>query len=410
MRRPPDDGGVPTELIGELARGLAAREAEGLTRRRRTVDSVRGARVVVDGRELVAFASNDYLGLAHHPAVVAAARDGATRWGAGAGASHLVCGHFVSHAQLEADLAAFVRPCMGARALTFSSGYLANLAILTALAGRGDAIFADRLNHACLNDGAQLSRAEFIRYPHGDVAALDRRLAASKARRKLIATDAVFSMDGDLAPLPALCALADAYDAWLIVDDAHGFGVLGTGGDAGRGALAHFGLASERIVYMGTLGKAAGVAGAFVAAHPAVIETLIQTARPYIFTTAAPPLLAEALRVSLKIIRGDAARHAHLSTLIARFRGRMRALPWTLLDSQTAIQPLVVGGNAAAVGLAGALWERGFWVPAIRPPTVPKGTARLRITLSAAHSQADVDALADAFAALAEESARSNGQ
>jgi 8-amino-7-oxononanoate synthase len=410
MRRPPDDGGVPTELIGELARGLAAREAEGLTRRRRTVDSVRGARVVVDGRELVAFASNDYLGLAHHPAVVAAARDGATRWGAGAGASHLVCGHFVSHAQLEADLAAFVRPCMGARALTFSSGYLANLAILTALAGRGDAIFADRLNHACLNDGAQLSRAEFIRYPHGDVAALDRRLAASKARRKLIATDAVFSMDGDLAPLPALCALADAYDAWLIVDDAHGFGVLGTGGDAGRGALAHFGLASERIVYMGTLGKAAGVAGAFVAAHPAVIETLIQTARPYIFTTAAPPLLAEALRASLKIIRGDAARHAHLSAMIARFRGRMRALPWTLLDSQTAIQPLVVGGNAAAVGLAGALWERGFWVPAIRPPTVPKGTARLRITLSAAHSQADVDALADAFAALAEESARSDGQ
>jgi len=410
MHRPPDAAGVPTELIAELARGLAAREAEGLTRRRRTIDSVRGTRVVVDGRELVAFASNDYLGLAHHPDVVAAARDGASRWGAGAGASPLVCGHFAPHAALEADLAAFVRPCAGARAVTFSTGYLANLAILTALARRGDAIFADRLNHACLNDGARLSRAEFIRYPHGDVAALERRLAASTAKRKLIATDAVFSMDGDLAPLPALCALADAHDAWLIVDDAHGFGVLGSGGDAGRGTLAHFGLASERIVYMGTLGKAAGVAGAFVAAHPTVIEALVQTARPYIFATAAPPHLAEALRVSLSIIRDDRARHAHLSALIARFRGRMRELPWTLVDSQTPIQPLVVGGNAPAVALAGALWERGFWVPAIRPPTVPRGTARLRITLSAAHSQADVDALLDAFAALAGESARSNGQ
>ena len=410
MRRPPDAAGVPTELIAQLARGLEAREAEGLTRRRRTIDSVQGARVVVDGRELVAFASNDYLGLAHHPDVVAAARDGASRWGAGAGASHLVCGHFAPHAAREADLAAFARPCAGARALTFSTGYLANLAILTALAGRDDAIFADRLNHACLNDGALLSRAEFVRYPHRDVVALDGRLAASKARRKLIATDAVFSMDGDLAPLPALFALAEAHDAWLVVDDAHGFGVLGTGVDTGRGTLAHFGLASERIVYMGTLGKAAGVAGAFVAAHPTVIESLIQAARPYIFTTAAPPFLAEALRVSLRIIRADAGRHAHLSALIDRFRERMRGLPWTLLDSRTAIQPLVVGGNAAAIELAGALWARGFWVPAIRPPTVPKGTARLRITLSAAHSLADVDALADALAALGRESERAGGQ
>ena len=294
-----------------------------------------------------------------------------------------------------------MQPCAGARALTFSAGYLANLAIVTALVGRGDAVFADRLNHACLNDAALLSRADFVRYPHGDVAALERRLAASTARRKLIATDAVFSMDGDLAPLPALADLADEFDAWLVVDDAHGFGVLGEGERAGRGALAHFGLASERIVYMGTLGKAAGVAGAFVAAHPAVIETLVQTARPYIYTTAAPPHLAEALRASLRIIRDDAGRHAHLAALIARFRERMRGLPWTLLDSRTAIQPLVVGANAAAVALADALWQRGFWVPAIRPPTVPKGTARLRITLSAAHSIADVDALADALADLA---------
>ncbi len=410
MHRPPDAAGVPTELIAQLARSLAAREGEGLNRSRRTIDSVRGTRVVVDGRELVSFASNDYLGLAHHPDVVAAVRDGALRWGAGAGASHLVCGHFAPHAALEADLAAFVRPCADARALTFSSGYLANLAILTVLAGRGDAIFADRLNHACLNDGALLSRAEFIRYAHGDVAALEGRLAASKAKRKLIATDAVFSMDGDLAPLPALCALAEFHDAWLIVDDAHGFGVLGAGADAGRGTLAHFGLASERIVYMGTLGKAAGVAGAFVAAHPAVIDALVQTARPYIYTTAAPPLQAEALRASLRIIRDDSARHAHLSALIAHFRSRMRKLAWTLSDSQTTIQPLVVGGNAAAVELGGALWDRGFWVPAIRPPTVPKGTARLRITLSAAHSLADVDALLDALAALGTESTGSSRQ
>jgi len=397
---------VPTELIATLERGLAARASVGLARVRRTLESAQGARVVVDGRELLSFASNDYLGLARHPDVVAAARAAAQRWGVGAGASHLICGHFAPHAALELELAAFVRPCVGARALTFSTGYLANLAILTALARRGDAIFADRLNHACLNDGALLSGAEFVRYPHGDVATLERRLAASTARRKLIATDAVFSMDGDLAPLPALAALADAHDAWLVVDDAHGFGVLGTGGNGGRGTLAHFGLASERIVYMGTLGKAAGVAGAFVAAHPAVIETLVQTARPYMFTTAAPPHLAEALRASLAIIRDDGARRTHLSALIARFRERARGLTWALLDSPTAIQPLIVGANAEAVEVAGALWQRGFWVPAIRPPTVPRGTARLRITLSAAHSLADVDALTDALAALAPAHAR----
>lgn len=392
---------MPTDLIAGLYRGLAAREADGLKRIRRTIESAQGPRVVVDGRELIAFASNDYLGLARHPDVAAAAREGAAHWGVGAGASHLVCGHFAPHAALEAELAAFVRPCAGAGALTFSSGYLANLAILTTLADRNDAIFADRLNHACLNDGASLSRADFVRYPHRDVGALERRLAASTARQKVIATDAVFSMDGDLAPLPALVALADAHDAWLVVDDAHGFGVLGTAEEPGRGALAHFGLASERIVYMGTLGKAAGVAGAFVAAHPAVIETLVQTARSYVFTTAPPPLLAECLRASLRIIRADRARHAHLAALIGGFRTRMRSLPWTLLESETPIQPLVVGANRVAVELSGELWQRGFWVPAIRPPTVPKGTARLRITLSAAHAPADVDALVDALAALA---------
>ena len=301
------------------------------------------------------------------------------------------------HAALEDELAAFVAPCAGARALTFSSGYLANLAILTALAGRGDAVFGDRLNHACLNDGALLSRAQFIRYAHGDADALAARLAATRARRKVIATDAVFSMDGDMAPLARLLELADAHDAWLVVDDAHGFGVLGEG----RGSLAHCGIASERVVYMGTLGKAAGGAGAFVAGHPAVIETLMQTARPYIYTTAAPALVACALRAALAVIRDDHARRRHLHALIAHFRAGARALPWRLLPSHTAIQPLVVGASAEAVALSERLATHGVWVPAIRPPTVPANTARLRISLSAAHTAADADALLVALRACA---------
>jgi len=392
---------VSSALIDSLERDLAARATAGLERSRRIVSTPQGPRVVVDGREVVAFASNDYLGLASDPVLTAAARDGATRWGVGAGASHLLAGHSAAHAALEAELAAFVATCAGARALTLSSGYLANLAILTALAGRGDAIFADRLNHACLNDGALLSRADFVRYAHGDVAGLRGRLAASTARRKVIATDAVFSMDGDVAPLPALLALADEFDAWLVVDDAHGFGVLGEG----RGTLAHFGLASERVVVMGTLGKAAGVAGAFVAAHPAVIATLEQSARSYIYTTAAPALLADTLRASLALVRDGAPRRAHLSRLIARFRARVRDLPYALSESPTPIQPIVIGDNQTVTRLAEALWERGFWVPAIRPPTVPQGTARLRVSLSAAHSEADVDALVDALALLAAEAA-----
>ena len=399
-------------LVADLERDLARRADAGLRRTRRCLDSPQGPRVVVDGRELLAFASNDYLGLASHPALVAAVCEAAARWGVGAGASHLICGHFAPHEALETELAAFVRPCRGARALTFSSGYLANLAILAALAGRDAAVFADRLDHSCLNDGALLSRAAFVRYPHGDVAALRARLAASTARRRLIATDAVFSMDGDIAPLPELLALADEFDAWLVVDDAHGFGVLGegVGSGGGRGTVAHFGLESDRIVYMGTLGKAAGVAGAFVAAHPAVIETLVQTARPYVFTTAAPPLLAVALQASLAIIRDDTLRRAHLFALVARFREGMRGLPWRLLPSTTPIQPLVVGANEAAVALADALWKRGIWVPAIRPPTVPPGTARLRITLTAAHTTDDVDALVAALAELAPGCARGDLQ
>lgn len=384
--------------IAELEDALAQRRAAGLSRSRRTLTSPQTPRVEIDGRALLAFASNDYLGLANDPAVVAATRDAAARWGVGAGASHLVCGHAAPHEALEQALAGFVAPCAGARALTFSSGYLANLAILTALGGHGDAVFADRLNHACLNDGALLSRARFVRYPHCDVTALAAQLGAAKEQRKLIATDAVFSMDGDVAPLPRLLELAEQHDAWLVVDDAHGFGVLGEG----RGSLAHFGIADERIVYMGTLGKAAGVAGAFVAGHPAVVETLLQTARSYIYTTATPALLAEASHASLAIIRDDAGRRAHLHRLIARFRAGARTLPWRVLPSETAIQPLLVGAGAAAMALSAQLFEHGLWVPAIRPPTVPVDTARLRISLSAAHSEADVDALLAGLVACAE--------
>jgi 8-amino-7-oxononanoate synthase len=383
----------PNASLADLAQALERRGTEGLLRTRRVVESAQGPRVRIGERTFMAFASNDYLGLANSPALAEAACTAARHFGLGAGASHLVVGHQAPHEALERELAAFVAPCANARALLFSSGYLANLAILSALAGRGDAIFADRLNHACLTDGALLSRATLHRYPHGDTAALRTMLAASDASHRFIVTDAVFSMDGDIAPLSELLALAVAHDAWLVVDDAHGFGVLG----GGRGSLAHFGLASERIVYMGTLGKAAGASGAFVAAHPLVIETLIQTARPYIYTTAAPALLAEALREALRCIRDDPAPREHLRALIDTFRANAAKLPWKLLPSSTPIQPLVVGDVRETVRVSEALAVRGILVPAIRPPTVPAGTARLRISLSAAHSHADIATLVDAL-------------
>jgi 8-amino-7-oxononanoate synthase len=386
-----------TAALERLAAGLDARARDGLARTRREVSSPQGRAIVVDGRPLVSFASNDYLGLANDARVVAALVAGARAFGVGAGASHLLGGHQSPHAELEAALAAFVAPCAGARAVTLSSGYLANLAILTTLAGRGCEIFADRLNHACLNDGALLSRATFTRYPHLDVDALRARLAASRAATRVIVTDAVFSMDGDVAPLATLAALAEAHDAWLVVDDAHGFGVLGEG----RGSLADAHLASERIVYMATLGKAAGVAGAFIAAHPTVVEAIAQTARPYVFTTAAPAALAAAALASVAAIRDDVARRASLFARIAQWREGAHALPWRVPPSRTAIQPLVVGDARQASALAAALMDAGLWAPAIRPPTVPAGTSRLRVSLSAAHAPDDVERLLCALRAAA---------
>ena len=376
----------------ELETGLEQLTTAGLLRRRRVLDTPCGPEALVEGRRLTAFCSNDYLGLANHPALITAVQEAAARWGVGSGASHVVSGHLRPHAELEERLAAFTG---FEQALYFSTGYMANLAIVPALLERNDAVFADKLNHASLIDAAQLARAEHIRYPHGDLEHLAARLARSSARRKLILTDAVFSMDGDLAPLPELFELAERFDAWLVIDDAHGFGVLGPGG---RGSLAHFGLPpSPRLILMGTLGKAAGVSGAFVAGDRRVIAWLAQRARPYIFTTASSPVIAAALLTSLELIAAGDARRAHLQRLIGRLRTGLAGLPWPLLPSPTAIQPLLVGGNAAVLHLAEALFARDLWVPAIRPPTVPVGSARLRVSLSAAHSFAQIDELISAL-------------
>lgn len=384
-------------ITAPLAEALAALDAEGLRRKRRVLETAQRARVKVDGCEYVAFCSNDYLGLAAHPALIEAAREGASAYGVGAGASHLILGHMSAHHALESALAHFTG-CPAA--LYFSSGYMANLGLVTALAGRGDAVFADKLNHASLNDAALLSRAELRRYPHLDLTALERLLDASSARRKVIVTDAVFSMDGDIAPVKRLIELAEAHDAWLVLDDAHGFGVLGA---TGRGVLERAGISSPRIAYMATLGKAAGVYGAFVAGESELVETLVQRARTYVYTTASPPLLAHALLKSLELIACEPARRTHLAKLVAGLKAGLRASTWRLLPSDTPIQPLVIGGSADALGVSERLAARGLLVPAIRPPTVPRGTARLRISLSADHRVEDVERLAQALMSLQRE-------
>lgn len=396
-------------LIPHLHRQLLELDAAGLRRRTRTVASPCAPQVMLaSGQALLAFCSNDYLGLAHHPTLVAALSDGVQRWGVGSGASHLVSGHTQAHAELEDDLARWFAPHIpGARALVLGSGYAANLALMTALADGQTTLFSDKLNHASLIDGSLLApAAKRLRYPHGALDVLERQLRACDTPIKLIVTDAVFSMDGDVADVPALLALAEAHDAWLVLDDAHGLGVLGA---HGHGTLEHFGLCSERLIVMGTLGKAAGVAGAFVAAHPTIIAWLVQRARSYIYTTAMPAVQAHTLRASLALIEspeGD-ARRAHLRNLLAQWRAGVQPLlaqrpDWSLPDSYTAIQPLVVGGNETALRLSAALEAQGLWVPAIRPPTVPVGTARLRITFSAAHSMADVAQLLHALADVAQ--------
>ena len=399
-------------LLDRLTQAAAERAERAMTRRRRVTHTACAPHQAVgnecgEQRTLVSFCSNDYLGLANHPTVISAFAEGAYRYAAGSGASHVVNGHSLAHDHLENELARWMDSHIPeAQALYFCSGYMANMAVLSALGTAGATLFCDKLNHASLIDGALLARAHVKRYPHGDTTALARLLAGSDSPLKLIVTDSVFSMDGDLAPLVELLALAECHDAWIVVDDAHGFGLLG---ESGRGVLEHLGLASERFIYIGTLGKAAGVAGAFVAAHATIVEHLVNVARPYIYTTAAPPAAAHALLASLTLIAGEEGRRrrTHVAQLIGQLRAGLETLQasqaeagWRLVESDTPIQPLIVGGNAAAMALSAALEADGIRVTAIRPPTVPEGTARLRIALSAAHTAGDIARLLDCLSAV----------
>ncbi|MFQ5757168.1 MAG: 8-amino-7-oxononanoate synthase, partial [Acidiferrobacterales bacterium] len=358
----------------ELTARLATRRARGLYRKRLALASGQGAHIRVGDDTLLSFCSNDYLGLANDPRVVAAFCAGAERYGTGAGASHLITGHNIAHQALEDELADFVGT---PRALLFSTGYMANLGVVTALSDRHSIVFEDKLNHASLIDAARLTRAKVKRYPHADVERLTTMLVDT-AVPGLVASDAVFSMDGDLAPLQRLVPLARAHNAWLLVDDAHGIGVLGPGG---RGSLAHLGVAVQApVVLMGTLGKAFGVFGAFVAGDEPLIETLIQHARTYIYTTALPPAVAEATRASLQIVRSEDWRRERLQSLVDRFVERATDMGLSLAGARTPIQPVILGSPEAAVAASRTLREQGILVPAIRPPTVAPGTSRLRIT------------------------------
>lgn len=393
-------------LLNALRVRLDALSQQHLIRTRCSVESTRGMQLSVDGRELLAFCSNDYLGLAGDPRIAQALAEGAVRYGAGSGASHLISGHSHAHSALEAALTDFMSPQLSqGRVLYLSSGYMANLAVITSLADKQSEIFSEALNHASLIDGARLSRAKISVYPHCDTDALARLLEASQADTKLVMTDSVFSMDGDIAPLPELLALCERHGAWLIVDDAHGFGVLG---EQGRGALEHFALRSAQIVLIGTLSKAAGVAGAFVAAHATVIDWLIQRARTYIYSTASPPAMAHALLASLAVIASEEGRQRRqaLAQRVAQWRQGLSLSRWQPLDSHTAIQPVVIGDNEETMALGHALRERGFWVGSVRPPTVPKGTARLRVTLSAAHTEAQLDQLMSTMTEIEKTTAR----
>jgi 8-amino-7-oxononanoate synthase len=376
----------------DLSARLAERRAANLYRQRPLLESPQGPLVQVDGRQLLAFCSNDYLGLANHPQVIEAWRAGAEKWGVGGGASHLVIGHSTPHHQLEEALAEFTgRP----RALLFSTGYMANLGAVTALVGQGDSVLEDRLNHASLLDAGLLSGARFSRYLHNDGVSLANRLR-KVIGNTLIVTDGVFSMDGDLADLPSLCAEARRANAWVMVDDAHGFGPLGA---TGGGIVEHFGLGLDDVqVLVGTLGKAFGTAGAFVAGSNDLIEALVQFARPYIYTTSQPPALACATLQSLELLRSEHWRREHLNALIKRFREGAQAIGLELMDSATPIQPILIGDSGRAMQLSQMLRERGLLVTAIRPPTVPAGSARLRVTLSAAHSLEQLELLLEALA------------
>lgn len=381
-------GGFPERLASVLEQ----RHREGLYRQRLTLESAQGPLVQVAGREYLNFCSNDYLGLAAHPRVIESFRRAAAQYGVGSGASHLVCGHSAPHHELEEALAEFTGR---ARALLFSSGYMANIGLLTSLLQRGDTVFEDRLNHASLLDGGLYSAARFQRFPHNDVSALEAKLRLVNGP-SLVVVDGVFSMDGDTAPLAELAGLSAAQGAWLMVDDAHGFGVLG---EHGGGSIEAAGLDASTVpVLMATLGKALGTAGAFVAGSELLVEGLIQQSRNYIYTTALPPAVAAAALEALSLVKEESWRRQYLESLIKRFRQGAEQLDLPVMASSSAIQPLLVGRAERAVDLSERLRQRGFLIGAIRPPTVPVNTSRLRITLSAAHSEEQVDQLLEQLA------------
>ena len=380
--------------ISDLGPALTLRRQQNLYRQRLTLGTAQGPLVQLKGREYLNFSSNDYLGLANHPAVISAFQSSAEQYGVGAGASHLVVGHQQPHEDLEAALAKFTGRD---RALLFSGGYMANLGVLKALLSKDDIIIQDKLNHASLIDGGIASGAQLLRYKHNDLDHLEQLLKKlppnDNGMRKILAVDGVFSMDGDIAPLDTLADICDAHDIALMVDDAHGFGVVG---EQGAGCADHFGLEQARLpIVMGTLGKALGVSGAFVAGSHEMIETLIQYSRTYIYTTALPPACAAAALQSLNMMNAEPERHQHLQRVISYFCGAISHLKFNILPSTTAIQPLIIGDSEKALVLSQALFDAGLLVSAIRPPTVPKGSARLRITLTAAHSFAQIDQLID---------------
>ncbi len=377
-----------TMSFSQLKDELELRKQASLYRSRRTLQTPQTPNIRVDGKEYLAFCSNDYLGLANHPDVISAFQTAANKYGVGGGASHLVNGHSQAHHELELALAEFTGRD---RALLFSTGYMANLGAVTALLNKQDGVFEDRVNHASLLDAGLLSGARFQRYLHNDAANLRTRLQRSEARRKLVITDGVFSMDGDLAPLPDLVAASRESDAWVMVDDAHGLGCLGK---EGRGSVDHFDLGQNDVqILMGTLGKAFGTAGAFIAGSDVLIETLIQHARSYIYTTSMPPAVAAATLCSLQLVRKDEWRREKLQSLITQFRSGCEALGLVLMESRTPIQPILVGSSETAMQMSAALEAKGIFITAIRPPTVPKNEARLRVTLSASHTEAEVDRL-----------------
>ena len=376
----------------ELKAALNQRKENHLYRSRMLVESPQAPRVNIAGKEHLAFCSNDYLGLANHPAIINAFKKAADEYGVGSGASHLVIGHSFHHHALEEELAVFTGR---ERALLFSTGYMANMGVINGLLDKKDSVLQDKLNHASLLDGGLLSGAKFQRYLHNDVDSLEKKLKKVEQGRCLVVTDGVFSMDGDKAPLENIVALVKQHNAWTMVDDAHGFGCLGP---TGAGLLEELKLTQDDVpVLMGTLGKALGTAGAFVAGSEELIETLIQTARSYIYTTGMPPAVAAATRQSLKVVQEESWRRDKLNTLIARFRQGALELGLELMDSETAIQPVLIGEPEQALAISEQLRARQILVTAIRPPTVPQGTSRLRITFSAEHNETDIDQLLSAL-------------